>query len=85
MRKTESRRRIWQSEGEAFKETKAGRTSILNGMEHRDPRGWDLGGLGKKAALGWEELWQEDEEGVNYVVEAGAHGPQGEARCSTLA
>ena len=42
---------------------------------------------GKKGSsrMAGEELWQKDEEAVNYVVEAGGHGPQGGARCSTLA
>lgn len=30
---------------------------------------------GNKVALGREELWQKDEEAVNYAVEAGGCGP----------
>lgn len=35
--------------------------------------------------MGGEELRQKDEEAVNYVIEAGEHGPQGGARCSVPA
>lgn len=48
VRKTERRRRMWQrakDSGEAVKDCKAGRTSILNGMEHRGLAGWDPGSL----------------------------------------
>lgn len=58
VRKTESRKRIQQEakrSGEALKDWEAGRTSILNGTEHRDSERWDMGGQGKKVPLGQEK------------------------------